>query len=141
MSQLIRTLNRAHFDVNRNCFVDFAFKPSSTDRAISVFDAACAIGDSGNICAHIKRFYADVSSDPPIFWFFESSDLPNGQTKIVESKSTTGDTCHRNITGLSAGRAKKYFKKVQSEKLFSDDCFQICGSSNLRRLVKADLVA
>ena len=143
MSTYVRILKAEHFDPRRNRFVDLAFKPSSPARGggISVFDYDCAGGTPSAACAHIARWYQDLSGQPAIFWWFTSAQLPNGSVHIEEEPSKTGDECHRNIHGLSAGRAKKFFKRVQGEMLFTTDCFQVCGPDGVKRLSLTELDA
>jgi len=45
-----------------------------------------------------------------MFWRFDSGILPSGHT-LVETLSTTGDVCHRDIKNVSAKVAKNFFIK------------------------------
>src|SRR5438445_1408970 len=97
--EYVRILSRRHWGRRKSRFQSLAFKPSSTDGGISVFDKQCAIRRSGNICGHIRSFYHHISDEPPIFWEFSNSILPQGTT-FTNEVSDNGDECHGNITGL-----------------------------------------
>src|SRR5271157_6284194 len=104
--QYIRFISRKHWDRNRRRFTSLAFKPSTTNRGISVVEHECLSALSYSVCAHIRRFYAAVAGEPPIFWQFSFEILP--ETVHIEiTPSNTGDGCHRDLMGLSDDQAKE----------------------------------
>src|SRR2546425_278725 len=112
--QYVRILSRRHWDGRRKRFQSLAFKPSSTDGGISSFDKQCAIRRSGNVCHHIHTHYNHISDEPPLFWEFDGSILPQGSTFSPEA-SDRGDECHGNITGLNIKQARDLFMGIGLE--------------------------
>lgn len=68
---------------------------------------------SGTPCDHILVHYHErISGNPPVFFIFEQSELPEGHDlKHEPSIADHGypvDDCHCNIYGLEEGPAKKW---------------------------------
>src|SRR5947207_13677169 len=130
--EYVRILSRQHWDGRKGRFNSLAFTPSSTDGGISVFDKQCAVLRSGTICGHIRTFYHRISDEPPIFWEFSNSILPQGTT-FTEEVSDQGDECHRNISGLDKKQARDVFRGIGFQE------FQMCEDGSSRRLQLEDL--
>ena len=135
MQQLVRIIHQRHFDRNLGRFQSLAFKPSSNG-GISVFCARCAVETTGSACQHIQRFYPEVSGEPPIFWTFNTSILPDEHI-IEETLSDTNDSCHRDIKNITPRKAERIFKAHAK----FPDSFQICQACNSDRpLTLGDLI-
>lgn len=115
----VRVINPAHhYDTTRNEFKDLAFRPQrgmDGDVGVSCFDRECAIIKSGSICAHIEKHYKLLSSNPSIYWIFDSSKLPSGSSII--QKTENGDECHHNIIGASGTALRKVPKSWQASEM------------------------
>ena len=129
----VRVISQKHFDPKKKRFQSLAFKPSSTDGGISVFDQDCAIQVSGNLCTHIQKFYSQVAGDPPIFWKIPESILP-ADISITQSVSSSGDQCHFNIGQITEKDARKIIMGV------SIHDFMICINGSHRELEEEDLI-
>lgn len=102
---------------------------------MSVVEAECAERCSGVICEHAKKFYDNgIIGDPIMFYLIEPEEIPPpGQAN--QSRSSTGDDCHHDITGLSNERLKTAFKKKNPGSI------QICDGDGSRPLNEADTAA
>ena len=107
--EFVRIIHPIHYDPKRRRFASSCFTNSSDGKGISLVDTECAREHSGSICPHLKHFYPTVVGDPVIYWYMPS-DLPSG-TKIKETKSTTGDPCHRELHCLSDNQSRRFYKK------------------------------
>ena len=104
----IRTIHIRHFHPRRKRFTSEAFKRFGD--GISVFDHECALGVSGDVCGHIRRFYQPgAASEPPIYWAFDTGSLPSGH-RLVRETSASGDDCHYDIRDMSNTAARSFFK-------------------------------
>lgn len=89
----------------------------------------------GEVCEHARVCYLDKGkgpvSDPPIFWKFDASILPqpNAQTPMP----TKCDPCHYNIAGMLDEDLSELFKSSS----LSD--FSICDGEGHRPLRRDDL--
>lgn len=123
--ELVRIIRAAWWDDNQGRFSDVAFKRSSEPYAgspdghggISVFDAACAIGDDEppkSICAHIAQWYGHRYPAPVLYWRFRLEDVEPAvdPAAVVAVPSDSGDGCHRNIHSLSRNGAKREFYRL-----------------------------
>lgn len=109
--EIIRILNiEKHYDRRERRFTSLAFKNSSgTNPGISVVSRECIQETSNIVCSHISRFYSAVAGEPVIFWCFIEDILPEGY-RLEQENSSTGDSCHYNIMGLTDAIAKRFFK-------------------------------
>ena len=130
----VRVAHPKDFDVNRSRFSDTLFK-QSTGGGMSVFDADCAIAQSGTICEHCRAYYGDLTGDPPIFCIIEDSELPPGTVR-TPSLSSTGDECHFELIAPSKNMMKNQFKAKRSI-----ENFFICDPSGKRVLQIDDFPA
>ena len=86
VTQKITDIAQAHplielvfWDSRNRYFRSKALENSSDDGGISVVDVDCIRrGECRCICGHARKFYRTVSSEPPIFWQFDESALPDG---------------------------------------------------------------
>ena len=115
--ELIRILHANHFDRRKKRFTSLAFKNSSNNGGISVFDKQCALETGSTACQHIGRFYEQITDGQPIFWEFSSERLFASAT-LEQQDSNTGDVCHYNIKNLTDKDAKKTFIQEQSNSFF-----------------------
>jgi|GEM_PF-1501353 len=104
----VRVLDPLHYDTKKRRFIRLAFRDNG--EGISVFDEQCAVAASEYICRHISRFYGSVSGTPAIFWKFPGTLLPN-TTTVTGKVSTTGDTCHFDLTTITESEANAVFKQ------------------------------
>jgi len=118
--RFVRVIHQDHYDSRLGRFQSLAFRPSSSNGGVSVFEYDCAIATSSKICNHINIFYPHVSGQPPIYWVFDASALPEDHD-IETSPSDRNDACHRDIK-LSKKLAEKFFKQHAS----FPDSFRIC---------------
>ena len=130
--ELVLLLHISHYDERLGRFRSECFERSGDGTGISVIDAECSIETTGSICAHARAFYGKIAWQPPIFWRFDEAILPAGSW-LDAVPSDTGDMCHRNIEGLSNGRAKKFFKRQENP------IFYICDDDQFRPLTANDI--
>jgi len=110
---LVRALHRDKYDRKRKRFTSDTFK--NYKGGISVIDSNC-VGETDNeLCSHIEQYYQKtIERCPFAYWVIDIACLEEhfpGEFEIVEKESTTGDKCHRNIEGISNGRAQSWAKK------------------------------
>ena len=137
MPNLIKLLHPRNWDTQKGRFQSLVFRPSD-DGGISVFCEVCATNTSGCVCVHAKKFYQSVTNDPPIYWMFDSGILPKN-CLIVETPSTTGDLCHRDIINISRKSSEKFFKYHFRSNCLDMDKLTICSSQGVRSLVESDI--
>lgn len=129
--EYIRLLHPKHWDAQRERFGDVAFKLSS-DSGLSLVCKACAeAASSGLICEHIRKFYPNIASDPAVFLFIKDTELPK-DSKIIETLSDTGDTCHREVVEAKEKHLKRAFMAKSWTEAF------ICDGGTYRPLEKRD---
>lgn len=107
--EVVLYLHMADFDSTLERFRSTAFQPSSDGSGISVVLLECINRTKESICQHGERYYSDITPKPPLFWVFDTDALPAGH-KLIAQASTTGDDCHLNITDVSRGKSKTFFK-------------------------------
>ena len=137
--EVVRWLHRDRFDQRQNRFNRVAFRNSGIDGGISVSECDCVhrIGyaTGSEICEHAREAYLKrgirAVSDPPIYWKFDSSILPEGNQ--ITPDPTDFDPCHSNITGVSDDACSALLKS----KSLSD--FMICDENGPRALLRSDL--
>ena len=129
--KLIRLIHKQHYDWRKNRFQSLAFRNSSQNRGISVISKRCILDSGKTVCDHIRQYYSGITSDPPIFWEFSSTILPNTCT-LEQQTSTTGDICHYNIVGLPDQKARQLIKQVPLEE------FRICEEGGGNRPLTLD---
>ena len=93
-----------------------AFRPSTTNKGISVFDKECAKETSGDICNHIEKFYSEIAGIPIVFWEIPAEIIPQG-CRIKQSVSNKGDECHHDIFDWEAKESEKTIKNVPLDNL------------------------
>lgn len=102
---------------------------------MSIFDADCALATSGSICAHIAKFYPNLTGDPAVFCMLENQDAPK-DARFDETLSDTNDKCHREIDGVSNSAVKKFYHGRRSLENFS-----VCiGDGSYRKLQADDVL-
>jgi hypothetical protein len=108
---LVRIIHPEEYESREKRFKSSAFEPSD-DAGISVVERDCAIEQSGELCAHIERYYKELIEGPPpvTFYLWTVADLPAGCA--IENPEGFPDPCHRNITGFTKGKAKSFFKRA-----------------------------
>ena len=130
--ELVLLLHISQYDEQLARFRSTCFERSGDGTGISVIDKECIDRQTGSICDHARTFYGKIAWEPPIFWRFDSLQLPEGYS-LDEVLSDTGDECHRNIEGVSDGRAKKFFKRQE------DPVFEICNGEGPHPLTEDDI--
>ena len=120
----------SHCDRVKKCFTSLAFKPSSSDGLISLFDRDCAIRTNGTVCNHIKAIHSKLSGEPPIFWEFSPEILPEGVE--VLSSGNPDDPCHSHVSGLDDKASRRLFKTIQLSE------FQVCENGTSRHVTADD---
>ena len=106
--EYVRILHPREYKPKLGRFNSGAFTNSSGG-GLSVFEPDCAIRASESICLHIARHYEQVAGVPPLFWAFESEDLPAGGRFEVDA--SRGDDCHYNLLELQDNALRKFFKR------------------------------
>src|SRR4051794_6937893 len=104
--EYVRLVHPRHFDRVKQRFNDLAFKRSSGDGGMSVFDRLCAEATSGVICEHIAQFYHGLAGDPAVFYILNDNELPP-DFSVIETLSDTGDACHREIMDVGNSALKR----------------------------------
>jgi len=84
------------------------FQVSGDESGVSVIDRDCVAKDGLSVCEHIRTYYPVSPGSLVLLWIFSEDTLPKGY-RLVQDDSN-GDKCHFNITGLSNGRTKNFFK-------------------------------
>ena len=110
----IRLIHPTHYDATKNRFNNMALKKSSDGTGASIISVECIDGTGRNICDHIRKFYSEVSGEPPVFWRFDQLDLPDGY-RIEQSTSHSGDECHHAVHDVSNNQLKKLITRVPIE--------------------------
>lgn len=132
--EAVRLIAKSHWHKDKRRFVSVAFRNSSGNSGISVFDRECAEKRSGSICQHVNRYYTPPADHTAVFWCFNTSLLPDG-VQLIQSDSSSGDDCHYNIIGLSNHNASAFFKNYSSTLAL----FTICDDGQERILTAQDL--
>jgi hypothetical protein len=129
--ELVLYVHIRHWDRRKQYFRSEAFENSSDGSGISVVDVDCIRrGECRCVCNHARRFYPTVSSEPPIFWQFDESVLPDGY-RLNQTPSDSADECHHNIAGIKDGKEKKFFKRLRND---GGLAFKICDGNSPRDL-------
>ena len=76
------------------------------------------------LCEHIAHYYPGIIGEPIFYWEVPADQIP-AETHIVATPSDTGDTCHRELRGLTAKQSKKFF---QQQRLRFEN-FRVCQDS------------
>src|SRR5687768_12740262 len=122
----ILLLHPAEYDTTRKRFKSTAFRPSSGDGGISVVECDCIEREGGCPCNHARRFYPSVSSEPPMFWRFSDSVLPQG-INAQQQTTAEGDICHHNLIGFTASTSRSFWKSKHAKSL---SAFTVCDESD-----------
>lgn len=139
----IHILPVQHWDYRTQSFRSVAFKPSSDDGGISVFEKQCSESASSTVCIHIDSFYphvvgSDAAGYPTVYW-----EIPNGllppKILIEQCVSDRGDICHHNLKRLTKKEARKFFKDKIPEGDISR--FLICNEHCGRPATEMDTAA
>src|SRR4051794_13417039 len=125
----VRVLDPSDFDHVTGEFNDLAFKKYGG--GLSVIEATCAERTSGSICVHIRRFYANLTGEPPIFFLAGEGAFPEG-SEFAQTDVGNGDPCHWDVTG----RSDKVMKRMR-HRHFSE--YSICDNGTYRPLTHADI--
>jgi hypothetical protein len=135
--ELVLLLHIANYAERDNRFHSQSFESASDGSGVSVIDRGCIDKTNRSVCEHARLYYSAVSSDPPVFWQFDSAILPAG-VQLVEEVSESGDDCHINIKGLTKRESKKFFKRLQKHSVLT---FWICSDQGPRIASPTDLKA
>ena len=137
--EVVRWLHRNRFDPRKNRFDRVAFRNSGNGGGVSISECDCVYklgyAAGSEICEHAREAYLKrgirAVSDPPIYWKFDTSCLPDGSLIIPDP--TGYDPCHSNIMHISDDDCSSLLKS----KTLSD--FRICGENGPRELLRSDL--
>lgn len=130
----IRAINiNKHYSKKNKRLAGMAFRPSSTNGGISVFDKDCAIRDSGTICRHIERFYAGIAGTPIVFWEVPDGSIPPLPCVVEPTDSDSGDKCHYEFFNWDYEDAENTIRDVPVESL------EICTDEGIRKFQLTDL--
>ena len=134
MGPFIRVVNPQHdYDPTDGTLTDLALKPRPDaygKPTVSCFSEPCSIAASGSACEHIAEHYADITSNPGVFWRFELFDIPGCNVTQVTER---GDHCHHHLYGIS----KKQWRDIR--KGITVDSLCVCAPTGLVKATKEDL--
>ena len=130
----IRAINiTLHYSKKKKRLASLAFRPSSSNGGISVFDKNCAIRNSGTICDHIKRYYSRIARTPIVFWEVPDDTIPPLPCIVRQTDGENGDECHHEFFNWDYKSAENTIKDVILETL------DICTNEGIRKLQTTDL--
>ena len=130
----IRVINiKYHYSKKKKKIAGMAFRPSSTNGGISVFDKDCAENASGTICHHIERYYPKVAGTPIVFWEIPDESIPSLPCIVKPTDGGNRDKCHHEFFNWDYENAENTIRAVLLEDL------EICTDNGVRQLQINDL--
>jgi hypothetical protein len=100
---------------------------------VSVVRERCIEELGEEICAHIAKHYKpSISGNPPVFWRFYPSVLPDGATFDPDTYRND-DPCHTNIINISPKQARNIMKDAPISNM------EICSDTGIRTLTIDDI--
>ena len=102
--------------------------------SLSVFTTGCIDQFGLPTCEHLPKYwgaYEHVCSEPPVFWRFDTDDLPNGWTVELDGPE---EECHFVIQGLDDGQLWTVFANPPINEL------SICHNGDIHPLTEVDIL-
>lgn len=125
----VRLVHPRHYSPDRKRFTSVAYK--NLHGGMSVFVEDCAVQKTGSICAHAAQWYQGIVGTPIVFFFIQENEVPVGAA-VAQTLSTSGDDCHRDITGATNGQLKAAYQGKD---------FYVCDGGAHRPMTEADAAA
>ncbi len=130
----IRIINiNQHYSNRKKRLSSMAFRPSSSNGGISVFDKDCAENTSETICHHIRQYYTEVAGTPFVYWEIPNEVIPPLPCVVKQTDSARGDKCHHEFFNWDYKNAEDTGKAIPLEDL------EICTDNGVRQLQISDL--
>ena len=104
----IRLLKLNEYISDEKRFSSNSFRNSSDGSGISIISVDCIIQSGTQICVHLQTYYSNNGNEI-IFWEFDTNQTSNSYN-LIQCQGTTGDPYHYNLTDLSNGGARRFFK-------------------------------
>jgi hypothetical protein len=95
----------------------------------------CLCSASNSVSAHIRQYYDNLTTEPGIFWKFDSNILPP-HARLESAPSRRGDQCHRNAHGVDDETWRAFFVNRQKTDWSH---FSICDNGGHRSVTKDEL--
>ena len=125
------------FNIRENKWSRVAFR--NNKGSLSIIGCDCVQNSRITLCEHIDKYYGDwsgITSDPPVFWQFNTEDLPPG---YAVASAAGRDPCHFVVSGLDDQTLWEFFEPAAGGEALGQ--FSICANGNHRPLVLADVIA
>jgi hypothetical protein len=119
------------YDFMGGQFIRDAF--ANNQDSLSIIDLECSNQLEGGPCKYVRKYYRHmgrIASDPPVFYRFETDDLPEGRRgKVVRpDPDPVTNPCHWVVENLDDDELWEKFQDVKLIDLW------ICDNGQVRRL-------